>query len=73
MPPALYVPRPAARRSAAAPTDARSRAAHPNPYPYPYPNQASICSSMAIPGSVPLLKGAAALTGTAVALPFGSF
>merc|ERR1712129_246524 len=34
---------------------------------------ASICSSMAIPGSVPLLKGAAALTGTAVALPFGSF
>jgi len=34
---------------------------------------ASISASMAVPGSVPLLKGAAALTGSAVALPFGTF
>ena len=85
MPPALSAPRPAAfrsaapspfpqpvaRRSDAAPTVALLRAAHPDPNLNL--NQASICSSMAIPGSVPLLKGAAALTGTAVALPFGSF
>ena len=34
---------------------------------------ASVCASMAIPGSVPLLKGAPALTGSAFALPFGTF
>jgi len=34
---------------------------------------ASICASMAVPGSVPLLANAPALTGTAVALPFGTF
>jgi len=34
---------------------------------------ASIFSSMAVPGSVPLLKDAAALTGSPFALPFGSF
>jgi len=34
---------------------------------------ASISASMAVPGSVPLLKGAGALTGSALALPFGSF
>ena len=34
---------------------------------------ASICASMAIPGSVPLLKDAGALTGSAFALPFGTF
>ena len=34
---------------------------------------ASICASMAVPGSVPLLENAPALTGTAFALPFGTF
>ena len=34
---------------------------------------ASICASMAVPGSVPLLKGAGALTGPGFALPFGTF
>ena len=34
---------------------------------------ASICSSMAVPGSVPLLENAPALTGTPFALPFGTF
>jgi len=34
---------------------------------------ASICASMAVPGSVPLLENAPALTGPAFALPFGSF
>merc|ERR1719235_314749 len=34
---------------------------------------ASVCASMAIPGSVPLLKDAPALTGSAFALPFGTF
>jgi len=34
---------------------------------------ASVCASMAVPGSVPLLKDAPALTGAALALPFGSF
>jgi hypothetical protein len=34
---------------------------------------ASICFSMAIPGSVPLLRDAPALTGAPFALPFGSF
>jgi hypothetical protein len=37
------------------------------------PTQASICFSMAVPGSVPLLNGAPALTGAPFALPFGSF
>ena len=44
-------------------------AAHPGPHP----TQASICFSMAIPGSVPLLRDAPALTGAPFALPFGSF
>jgi hypothetical protein len=34
---------------------------------------ASICAAMAVPGSVPLLNNAPALTGSAFALPFGSF
>jgi hypothetical protein len=34
---------------------------------------ASICSAIAIPGSVPLLSNAPALTGVPFALPFGSF
>jgi len=34
---------------------------------------ASICSAMAVPGSVPLLANAPVLTGSAFALPFGSF
>merc|ERR1719247_2576182 len=34
---------------------------------------ASVCSAMAVPGSVPLLKAAPALTGPAFALPFGTF
>merc|ERR1719331_3028201 len=34
---------------------------------------ASICAATAIPGSVPLLSGAKALTGTGFALPFGTF
>lgn len=34
---------------------------------------ASVCSAMAIPGSVPLLTGAPVLTGAAFALPFGTF
>merc|ERR1719454_2515940 len=34
---------------------------------------ASICASMAVPGSVPLLNPAPALTGSAFALPFGTF
>jgi len=34
---------------------------------------ASVCSAMAIPGSVPFLANAPALTGSAFALPFGSF
>jgi hypothetical protein len=34
---------------------------------------ASISAAMAIPGSVPLLKVAPALTGPAFALPFGTF
>lgn len=34
---------------------------------------ASVCAASAIPGSVPLLSGAPALTGPAFALPFGSF
>ena len=54
---------------AAARTVAVSRAAHPGPHP----TQASICFSMAIPGSVPLLRDAPALTGAPFALPFGSF
>lgn len=32
---------------------------------------ASICSAMAFPGSVPFLENAPALTGSALALPFG--
>ena len=34
---------------------------------------ASVCAAMAIPGSVPLLKDAPMLTGSAFALPFGTF
>jgi len=34
---------------------------------------AGVCASMAVPGSVPLLTNAPALTGAAFALPFGSF
>jgi hypothetical protein len=34
---------------------------------------ASICSAIAVPGSVPLLKGAGALTGVPFSLPFGTF
>jgi hypothetical protein len=34
---------------------------------------ASVCAAMAVPGSVPLLNGAPALTGSAFALPFGTF
>jgi len=34
---------------------------------------ASICSAMAVPGSVPLLSNAPALTGAPFALPFGTF
>jgi len=34
---------------------------------------ASICAAMSVPGSVPLLNGAPVLTGTAFALPFGTF
>merc|ERR1719456_1742404 len=34
---------------------------------------ASVCASMAVPGSVPLLSPAPALTGSAFALPFGTF
>merc|ERR1712050_215136 len=34
---------------------------------------ASICASMAVPGSVPLLENAPKLTGAAFALPFGTF
>jgi len=34
---------------------------------------ASICSAMAIPGSVPFLENQPALTGAAFALPFGTF
>merc|ERR1719313_3205565 len=34
---------------------------------------ASICASMAVPGSVPLPETAPALTGPAFALPFGTF
>jgi len=34
---------------------------------------ASVCSALAVPGSVPFLANAPALTGTAFALPFGSF
>jgi len=34
---------------------------------------ASIISAMSIPGSVPLLNGAPALTGTGFVLPFGDF
>jgi hypothetical protein len=34
---------------------------------------ASVCASMAIPGSVPFLKDAPLLTGAAFALPFGTF
>lgn len=34
---------------------------------------ASICSAMAVPGSVPFLENAKALTGAAFALPFGTF
>jgi len=34
---------------------------------------ASVCASMAVPGSVPLLENAPKLTGAAFALPFGSF
>mmetsp|Transcript_10843 Transcript_10843/g.19451 ORF Transcript_10843/g.19451 Transcript_10843/m.19451 type:complete len:255 (+) Transcript_10843:73-837(+) len=34
---------------------------------------ASICAAMAVPGSVPFLANAPALTGPAFALPFGSF
>merc|ERR1719199_2418208 len=34
---------------------------------------ASVVAASAIPGSVPLLSGAPALTGTAFALPFGTF
>lgn len=34
---------------------------------------AGVCASMAIPGSVPFLTGAPVLTGSAFALPFGSF
>jgi len=33
----------------------------------------SICAAMSVPGSVPLLSNAPALTGSAFALPFGSF
>ena len=34
---------------------------------------ASVVAALAVPGSVPLLKDAPALTGAAVALPFGTF
>jgi len=34
---------------------------------------ASVCAAMSVPGSVPLLTGAPALTGAAFALPFGTF
>merc|ERR1719502_2302286 len=34
---------------------------------------ASVCSAMAVPGSVPLLKDAPKLIGPAFALPFGTF
>jgi len=34
---------------------------------------ASVCAAMAVPGSVPLLNNAPALTGSAFALPFGAF
>merc|ERR1719453_1189036 len=34
---------------------------------------ASVCAASSIPGSVPLLSGAPALTGTPFALPFGTF
>ena len=34
---------------------------------------ASVFSAMAVPGSVPLLENAPALTGAAFALPFGTF
>jgi len=34
---------------------------------------ASVCAAMAIPGSVPLLQNAPALTGSPFALPFGTF
>lgn len=34
---------------------------------------ASICAAMAVPGSVPLLSNAPALTGAPFALPFGTF
>ena len=34
---------------------------------------ASVCAAMAVPGSVPLLNNAPVLTGSAFALPFGSF
>jgi len=34
---------------------------------------ASVVAASAIPGSVPLLSGAPALSGTAFALPFGTF
>merc|ERR1719453_974112 len=34
---------------------------------------ASVCAAMAVPGSVPLLNSAPALTGPAFALPFGTF
>lgn len=34
---------------------------------------ASVCAAMSVPGSVPLLENAPALTGPAFALPFGTF
>ena len=34
---------------------------------------ASVCAAMAVPGSVPLLSNAPALTGAPFALPFGTF
>jgi len=34
---------------------------------------ASVCAAMAVPGSVPFLTNAPALTGSAFALPFGTF
>jgi len=34
---------------------------------------ASVCAAISVPGSVPLLNNAPALTGSAFALPFGSF
>ena len=75
--PALGLPRPAAF----APPSAAFRPSLPR-LPSPCralhtlarnPTQASICFSMAIPGSVPLLRDAPALTGAPFALPFGSF